>query len=333
MGTDTAPPAHIRGESFRHLLVCLDGSKEAEAVLPLARHFATEADARVTLAEVLDSTGRPEARVTEAIDLEIARCEARCYLESLAESFGSRAAVRVLEGPMGPRIVHVAGEVGADLLVLGTHEATDCDLPRDPGSHTQRILAFATGSLLLVPSAQNPARVPPERILVWLDGSARAESVLPTAERIARSSDAEVVLAHVVAEPSRSSVLCLEEDIILAQELSHRLHKRAEAYLGRLRERLRAAGTRARVRVDQSPDPTARLADLARSERADLVVVSAHGCVCDPRHAYGREASYLIEHAPAPMLILQDLPSAVLQQSRGQRPHPGRENDVTSGHH
>jgi len=42
---------------FRHLLVPLDGSPMAEAVLPLAATWALRLRARITLLHVLDPTG------------------------------------------------------------------------------------------------------------------------------------------------------------------------------------------------------------------------------------------------------------------------------------
>src|SRR3546814_15560227 len=59
-----------------------------------------------------------------------------------------------------------------------------------------------------------------QRILVPLDGSRWAESVLPLAARIARAANAEILLAHVVPAPEMIEARPLEmEDKELRQSL------------------------------------------------------------------------------------------------------------------
>jgi nucleotide-binding universal stress UspA family protein len=151
-------------------------------------------------------------------------------------------------------------------------------------------------------------RVPPRRILAPLDGSLRGESVLPTVVRLARATGAEIVVVHVVPDPVRTEVLSTPEDLALAQELADRLAARADAYLERIRSQLIAGGVRACASVSRAADHREGLVALAAAERADLVVMSAHGSVCNPRRPFGSVTAHLIQHASAPVLVMQDLP-------------------------
>lgn len=132
--------------------------------------------------------------------------------------------------------------------------------------------------------------------------------MLPAALRLARSNDADLVLAHVLADPVRTGVLQDPEDLALAQQLADRRVARAEAYLDRVAAQLRRAGARAITAVARSIDHREGLVALASAYQVDLVVLAAHGAVCNPRRRFGSVATHLIAHASAPVLVVQDLP-------------------------
>lgn len=311
MATQTAlREAPTRG--FRSLLVCLDRSSASEAVLPIAAHLANIDAARLTLLHVLESppdTG--EGQAIDALEWEIARQEARAYLETVAQralALGVRADTRIGEGTAARGIAAVATEVDADLLVMtrfGEGGVEDWSL----GSTAQKILAVSRSAVLVVPPdhREPAARVPPRRILVPLDGSLRGECVLPTALRFARASGAELVLAHAVPDLIRTELLRAPEDLALAEQLSDRVAAGAEVYLARIEAQLRASGARVTATVCRAGDHREGLVALGALQRADLILLSAHGCGCNPRSRFGSVARFLIDHASAPVLVLQDL--------------------------
>ena len=87
-----------------------------------------------------------------------------------------------------------------------------------------------------------------ERILVPLDGSETAETILPFVERVAGPLDAEVVLLHVIADA--------RGEFVFATRVQ------AEEYLNALAERLADKGIRARtgIRFGSGSAPGAILA-------------------------------------------------------------------------
>lgn len=145
------------------------------------------------------------------------------------------------------------------------------------------------------------------RILIPLDGSKRAESVLPLATTIAQSMNATLLLTHIIKEPDiprRASPNA--EDMLLAEQLTERNRHESEHYLNDLNARL-PVDTEIHIRVHDSV-PTA-LHQLIEQQHVDLVVMSAHGFSGKPNQAFGGITSNLIEYCVTPFVILQDLPA------------------------
>lgn len=308
---------------FRHIVLCLDRSETAETTLPLVGYLAGLGDAQVTLVHVLESRGdAAEPHVTDALDWEIAREEAHAYLEQVRawlDQRGIPVQVVVVDGPAPGRIAAIALEVDADLTVLSTHGEGGGGA-WNLGSTAHKVLSLVHSSVLVVPASggEPPPSVPPRRILVPLDGSVRSECVLPTVVRLSRAADqSEVVFAHLVAEPVRTEILSSEEDIGLARELARRQVSRAEAYLEIVMSRLSSDAVRSRSVVNRSADPLDGLVLLATAQRADMVVLCAHGAVCNSRLPFGSVAAHLIAHSRVPVLVIQDLP-----QPRGRTTTP-----------
>ncbi len=327
------------GAGFHRVLVCLDRSEAAEAVLPLAAYLARVDSAPMTLLHVLE--GLPDGaavRATDAIEWEVSRQEARSYLDGLIERSRELGVAttqsQIAEGSAAHAVAASAAELDADLLVLSTCGESGLD-GWALGGTAQKILALGRAAMLVVPphDRRPVPRVPPRRILVPLDGSLRGESVLPTAIRLARADRTEIVLGHVVADPVRTEVLSTPDDLALAGELADRMAARAGAYLDRIRSQLVAAGVRTSTSVCRAADHREGLVALAAAERVDLIVMTAHGSVCNPRRPFGSVTSHVIAHSTAPVLVIQDLPDRTSRATAAPPPSllPPRSVDAALG--
>lgn len=319
----TTPTPGARVGSIGHILVCLDRTAVSRGCLPYAKLIASAFEARVTLLHVMKSThSRHEPNPSDALNWQITKREAEKYLAHASESLAPEtceSATRLEQGLPSEQIVAVALETGADLTVL-SRRGDDAGGRSDLGSVAQRVLAESSGSVLLFPPGC-AAHVPPRRILVPLDGSIRAESVLPIVAELARVEGAEVILVHVVSEPIATAVLSLQADMDLAQSLAARVHANAEEYLVRVRARLVGQVENVKVLVAQRPDERQALLDLGVEHSVDMIVFSAHGSTCNPERSFGSVASYLLAHAPLPTLVLQDMTRSASAQS-GERLAP-----------
>ena len=290
----------------------------------------------MTLLHVLEAYSQgTDGNPMDALDWEIHRAEADGYLRRVVEQLGEDGTVadaRLAEGDAPERIASIASNLGAALLVLTTHGAGDGQLRM--GGTAQKALELASCPVLIVPARAGThcSDEPPRRILVPLDGSVRSLHVLPTVLRLAQALSAEVVLATVVKSPVRTELLSRDEDFDLAHELSDRVNRQAESYLSRIRAQFEASGVDAVARVSRDPDHRAGLVDLARTEAAQLTVMSAHGSGCNPRRRYGSVPAYFMAHADSPVLVLQDLPRVARRYARRRSTRlPSRSFDVVAG--
>ncbi len=306
--------------SVRRILVCIDHSSFSEPCVRHAVAISKSLGGEITLLHVMQPPReRGGAQAMDVLDWEITRQEASAFLARLEQaatkSAGHLVETRLEQGHPAERIAAVARELDADVTILGSQGEGGL-APWNMGSTVLQVLAVAHGSVLVVRASPAPADVGcPKRILVPLDGSVRAESVLPSVVRIARTHGAEQLLALVVQEPIVTGVLCSAEDLAAARDLATRLEISGKRYLEELRAQLVREGVAARTVVMRSADISHSLLELSRREQSDLIVLSAHGSNCNPEVVCGSVTASLLTRAVIPLLVLQDLREVEL---RGQ---------------
>jgi nucleotide-binding universal stress UspA family protein len=308
------PGREVRARGVGHILVCLDRSQSSHSSLRQARFIADACGAKITLLHVMPSSHRThEASRADALEWEIAKRETAKYLADTRNSLGplrGEVLSELTQGSPAEQIVAVAREVGADLTILSSHGEggeDGCEL----GSTAQHVFALAPGSILLA-QPTGSARVPPRRIVVPLDGSVRSECVLPLVAKLAGHGAAEVLLVHVVTEPTPTAVLSDADDVRLAQSLASRMEAKAKRYLLRIRARLLYEVPLVETLVVLRAEERQALLDVAAQQVGDMLILTAHGSTCNRERAFGSVASYLLAHAKLPLFVLQDLPRSDL---------------------
>src|SRR5262249_3915791 len=143
----------------------------------------------------------------------------------------------------------------------------------------------------------------PRRVLVPLDGSALAEQALGHARAIA-GTDGEILLYQVLAPAT--PIMTDAGPISLWTDVLEDSRAEALQYLDRLAAGPRAAGYHVRTAVDYGV-PALRIAEHAREQQADLIIVSSHGRSGAARWLLGSVADELVRSAPAPLLLLRPL--------------------------
>ena len=304
----------------RRILACLDRSTLSEVCVPYAVSLAKTFGSAITFAHVMQPHDEHNGGQTcDALAWEFSRREAQGYLEQFEEevsqALGSPVNIRLEQGHPAERIVDLAHEINADLIVLGSHGEAGVK-PWKLGSTVQQVLGLVDRSVFIVhgPSIA-PISVNPKHILVPLDGSVRTESVLPAAMRIAHAYHAELLLVHVVQEPLPSALLGAAEDMQLAQQLAARLESNAKKYLKHLQQQLARDGVSVNTRVCRHVNERQGLLDLSQENQADLIVLSAHGSACDSERSFGSVTTFLLTHSMVPLLVLQDLSECALHRA------------------
>ena len=112
---------------YQRVLVPLDGSRVAEAILPFIEQIAGPLDMEVLLVRVVPLTSMDVvgmAKEAQAGAPILKELDAQGYLEPLVASLkakGVRAGARVRIGDPATEIVAAAKEINADLIAMTTH--------------------------------------------------------------------------------------------------------------------------------------------------------------------------------------------------------------------
>ncbi len=309
---------------FEHILVPLDGSELAECVLPHTVAMGQALGGRVTLLRVAES-GSVRTPTVDAFGWHIYKAEASTYLETVAARLqresGLETQTIVREGRPAESILKFAATENVDLIILSSHGRSG--LSRwNISSVVQKIVWQAYLPVMIVRAYQAaPADLASFRyrkLMVPLDGSLRAEYVLPLAVALARFHQAELLLTHVVARPTLACVSTPEaEDLMLTERLTERNRLSAARYLEEHCTRL-SADVSVKSRLVVSGDVATTLHEIVDEEGVDLVVLCAHGHSARTRWPYGNIVASFIAYGTTPLLIVQDLAPHEVERSKAE---------------
>lgn len=143
-----------------------------------------------------------------------------------------------------------------------------------------------------------------QRILVPLDGSARAEQAVPVAARIARASGGSITLLRVVTHPI-DAVAYLMQPPETTEKAHSESHTKAIDYLTRLAHSDELAGVATAVEVTDSI-PAQMILSAARLQQVDAIIMCRHGDAGFRRWALGSVAQKVARHSPVPVFILPE---------------------------
>jgi nucleotide-binding universal stress UspA family protein len=304
---------------FKRILLPLDRSSLAECVVPHIVAVARAFESQVTLVHVMDP---PYQGAVDPLNWQIGKAEAESYLGDLAlrlQKAGLRTEKQILEGPAAERIVEFSRKADVPLIMFSSHGQSGLS-GWDVSGVVLKVILRAHTSIMIVrayqPTPTEETGLRYRRILLPLDGSQRAECVLPVASTLARSHEAQILLAHVVRRPEMPRRTPPgREDVELADRLVERNRVEAVQYLDQVRSRL-PGETLARVIVSDHVAGT--LHELVDQEEIDLVVMSAHGHSGLTRSPYGGVVISFITSGTTPLLIVQDLPQDEIEPTRAE---------------
>lgn len=266
---------------FTHLLVPLDGSHLAEAVLPAARYLAQTLHAPITLFHMIEhnapETIHGQRHVTQPD-------EANAYLASVAHSFAEDASItyHVHTGDtsdVARNIVAHAQELHTDLIVMCTHGKG--------GLHTwlfgniaQQVIALGNTPVLLInPGAPAIPTFVCQQLLVPLDGDPDHEQGIQVAASLAQQLGSKLHLVMVVATRDTLPNERLATARLLPGATAAFLditEQNAHAYLQQHVARLTSQGFTVTNAVRRG-DPATTIANEAQQVKADLLILGTHG--------------------------------------------------------
>jgi len=302
---------------FDPVMVPLDGSLLAECVLQHVVAIARAFDAKVILLRVLDKKQASEkAQLFDLVNWQINKTGAKLYLEKIStrlQKSGLRIETVVLEGLVAESITEYALKRGVKLIILSSHGRSGLS-QWGISSVTQKIIFSAPTSVLIIrahqPATSELIEQQYTRLMVPLDGSRRAEYVLPMVTLLARFHKSRVSIVHVVKTPEMARQMPLaQEDLELSNRIVARNREEAIRYLDQVRLQSPLEGIEVQTRLLTSDNAAAALHELVGKENIDMVALSAHGYSGYNQWPYGSMVNNFILYSKVPLLIVQDLPA------------------------
>jgi len=147
-----------------------------------------------------------------------------------------------------------------------------------------------------------------KKILVPLDGSARAEKILPHVEELAHRFEAKVIFLYVV-EPIIYAVDLHHYSGVVNGKLTERALEEAKVYLNSLEGKFREKNIKVGMCVE-SGSVVSTIINVAEREGVDLVAMASHGRSGLSRVFYGSVALGILHRVDRPMLLVRSQDSA-----------------------
>lgn len=280
------------------ILVPLDGSAFGEDVLPTALMLADQLKAGLHLVHIHESIMLVYANhlvigqiptLNTPLD-DQCRADEQTYLDRLAEQLrgaGITVSTTMLTGPVGDTIGTAAA---ADMLiVMSTHARIG--LNRTVlGSLADELIRHSATPVLLVhvqPADMPDLPVPPiNHVLIALDGSALSGQIVPVAELVGGTFQAEFTLLHVLDQDSTSSQRAAMQN-----------------YLTAIATKFASDPACVHTVMVTADHPANAVVDYARQHNADLIALATHGRSGLSRLVFGSVADRIIHAADRPVLI------------------------------
>ena len=149
-----------------------------------------------------------------------------------------------------------------------------------------------------------------QTLLVPLDGSPRAESILPHVEKLAIRFKSTVIFLQVVEPPLQFVNPSFYETTIqtdIIHEYLEDFKRKKEdisAYLTGIQEGFQKKGIDAGIIVEQG-GAVETIISVAQRENADLIAIASHGRSGLSRVFYGSVAAGIMQKIDRPMLIIR----------------------------
>ncbi len=318
---------------FKRVLTPLDGSKFAEAALPLAATVAKRANAALELVSAHDPLPPPSASGSEGAALavpvqadslgavpvtagevgESLREKRTTYLHDVAGLLRKHLTVdpevALLEGRADRAIMDRVTSEGADLVVMATHG-------RGPmerawlGSIADRLVRQLPVPVLLArpvpgedPDLSKLAVL--RRVLVALDGSALAEAVVEPAAWLARALDVPVMLLRAISRGMDIQSTYLPHAAAEYQKLIEADRQEATEYLETVAGRLSELGVTVSERVVQEGAAPRIILETADPEGGDVVAMATHGRGGLRRLVLGSVSDKVVRAALGPVMLVR----------------------------
>jgi nucleotide-binding universal stress UspA family protein len=276
---------------IERIVVPLDGSLTAEAILPQVRRVLYRNDSELILVRAVQPLMAENAIVAAEVELAAAREYILGQLERL-ERAGVRARHVLRIGSPASVILEVAEEQKATMIAMATHgtsgvqrfvfgSVAESVLRKSP---IPVLLVRPFWSYELVPSVR-PEKLPVRNVLVPVDGSDLSLKAVPNIVEFADLFESRVILLRVLEEKEDAA-----EAVKQLKALARTFEKR---------------GVEA-ITLTEKGDAVERILNAIESHAVDLVAMTTHGRSGLTRAVTGSVTERVLRRATVPLLITRN---------------------------
>jgi len=298
---------------YSKILVPLDGSKTAENVLPYARFLAGRFKVPVELLAVLDIAemathiSAEKARHLDTMIEDGMRASTN-YVRGVATTFaGGNVTCAVEKDRAEEAIINKAEADGDTLIAMATHGRSGLNRFL-LGSVAEKVLRGSANPLMLVratDAAKTTGEAPFKSVIVPLDGSELAESVMPTVATMAKELGLEVVLFRAYHIPYNAYAADDGYYAVNYDELIAGVRDEAKEYLDKKVAEMKTLGVAKVSALSKEGFAGDEIIALARKTADALIAMCSHGRSGVKRWVLGSVTENVVRHSDDPVLVVR----------------------------
>lgn len=326
---------------FTKALVPLDGTEVSEGIIPFITQFARGLEMGVVLATAVEfgplrsgALGRLAGGLVQPLSgdspegdspsvpgelRERTHRDVKSRLDDLADRIaleGIAAESSVGFGPASDTIIRMAQESDCDLIAMSTRGRGTLGSGL-LGSVTYKVMHESPMPVLAITPERARRRWDADygisRVIVPLDGSELAESVLPYAATLSRGMDMSVTLVQVL--PSDDFYTDGYTVIEVQPGAGDQLRADARRYMEGIARQMRDEGLSVAVQTVQGK-PSSEIAEMARSTDHSMIALATHGRSGVRRLLMGSVTEAVVRESGDPVLVVRSA-TAVTPASAG----------------
>jgi len=293
---------------YKQILVPLDGSSVAEQVLPSARFLARGLDVPVALLGIVELAFPMSKEKDQYFDTTIEDSVRRSgdYLKKIAQTFPrAKVSFAVEKGRAEEVIIAKAAADKQTLITMATHGRSGINRWL-LGSVAEKVLRGSANPLLLIRAraeAKTEGETTLKSIVVPLDGSEVAESILPAVMEIAKKLSIETVLFRACNVPY--SVFGGHGHYALINELLGGIKAEAREYLEKKTAELKKHGLEKVSYVLQEGSGADEIISFGQRRPDNMIAMCTHGYSGVKRWVLGSVAEKVVRHSGDPVLMVR----------------------------
>ncbi|HWH77658.1 MAG TPA: universal stress protein [Candidatus Binatus sp.] len=298
---------------FTKMLIPLDGSKNAEKVLPYARNLAgkfkipIELLAVIDIAEMATHVSAEKARYLDTM-IEDGVRSSTTYLRGIATTFPEATVTCTVEkGSAVETIIEKGATDSGMLITMSTHGRSGLNRFL-LGSVTEKVLRGSANPLLLIRAADEAKDVSEEKltsVIVPLDGSELAESVLPMVAGVAKKLNLEVVLFRTYHIPYNAYAGDDGYYAVNYDELISSVRDEAKEYLEKKVAEVKKLGVEKVSMLIKEGFAGDEIITLGRKTPDNLIAMCSHGRSGVKRWVLGSVTETVVRHSGDPVLVVR----------------------------